>query len=263
MGRSRGSCEKSWTGHLHPAHRYAFNMELRELTNEEIPELPIDRLAYLVLRDAKSSATWNWRNWMLEVEQGRKLHAGGDASTALAEAWQWLHNHSLVGWNPTQGHAAESVRITRLGEKAIQKGFEFVRGYERLNIDLVPILEKKVRPQYLLGDYEIAAFAAMKEVEIAVRERAPHLSNLLGADLMKQAFRQGGPLADFETEHQSEVEARMFLYAGAIGLFKNPASHRRVDYADPTEASEIVLLADLLLRMLERSDHTADAPASN
>jgi hypothetical protein len=38
---------------------------------------------------------------------------------------------------------------------------------------------------------------------------------------------------------------------GAMGLYKNPVSHRRVEYADPTVASEIVLLADLLLRILD------------
>ena len=44
----------------------------------------------------------------------------------------------------------------------------------------------------------------------------------------------------------------MELFAGAIGTFKNPSSHRQVDYNDPTEASEIVMLADLLMRILDR-----------
>jgi hypothetical protein len=39
-----------------------------------------------------------------------------------------------------------------------------------------------------------------------------------------------------------------------LGLFKNPSSHRQVDFADPTVASEIVLLADLLLRMLDATE---------
>jgi uncharacterized protein Ymh len=46
----------------------------------------------------------------------------------------------------------------------------------------------------------------------------------------------------------------MSLFAGAIGLFKNPASHRRVDFADATEATEVVLLADLLMRLLSKLD---------
>ena len=68
---------------------------------------------------------------------------------------------------------------------------------------------------------------------------------------MQEAFKKGGPLYD-EEAHPAESVAQMSLYAGAIGLFKNPPSHRRVDYSDPAEASEVVLLADLLLRLLER-----------
>ncbi len=44
----------------------------------------------------------------------------------------------------------------------------------------------------------------------------------------------------------------MNLFAGATGLFKNPTSHRPVDYDDPVVAGEIVLLADLLLRLLDQ-----------
>ncbi len=33
----------------------------------------------------------------------------------------------------------------------------------------------------------------------------------------------------------------MELYKGALGLFKNPSSHREVDYSDGTEAAEVVL----------------------
>jgi hypothetical protein len=44
----------------------------------------------------------------------------------------------------------------------------------------------------------------------------------------------------------------MALFRGSIGMFKNPSSHRAVDYSDPTFAAEVVLLADLLLRILDR-----------
>lgn len=43
----------------------------------------------------------------------------------------------------------------------------------------------------------------------------------------------------------------MALFWGAIGVFKNQVSHRQVDHADATVASEVVLLADLLLRILD------------
>lgn len=117
-------------------------------------------------------------------------------------------------------------------------------------MSLHPALESKVRPIFALGDHETAAFAAMKAVEVRVRA----LSEIdgLGVALMRSAFkRDGGPLADREADGGEQV-ATMELFAGAIGTFKNPASHRTVDYDDSTEAAEVVLLADLLMRLLDR-----------
>jgi uncharacterized protein (TIGR02391 family) len=69
--------------------------------------------------------------------------------------------------------------------------------------------------------------------------------------LMREAFKQGGPLADARADGGEQV-ATMELFAGAIGTFKNPTSHRPVSYEDPAEAAEVVLLADLLMRLLDR-----------
>jgi uncharacterized protein (TIGR02391 family) len=68
---------------------------------------------------------------------------------------------------------------------------------------------------------------------------------------MRNSFGEGGKLADSNLDPGERVGI-MELFAGAIGTFKNPPSHRQVDYADPTEASEVVLFADLLMRLLDR-----------
>ncbi|MCU1657783.1 MAG: hypothetical protein JWO57_2439 [Pseudonocardiales bacterium] len=60
-----------------------------------------------------------------------------------------------------------------------------------------------------------------------------------------------GPLTDTSVDRGEQV-AMMELFKGAIGLFKNPSSHRPVNYDDPTLASEIVLFADLLHRLLDQ-----------
>jgi uncharacterized protein (TIGR02391 family) len=91
----------------------------------------------------------------------------------------------------------------------------------------------------------------MREVEVQVRERAGLSDSLVGMALMQQAFGQERPLWRREL-NSGESVALMELYTGAIGLFTNPPSHRRVDVSDPTEAAEIVLLADLLLRLLAK-----------
>lgn len=92
----------------------------------------------------------------------------------------------------------------------------------------------------------------MRQVEIRVRDLAGASAGDLGVALMKDAFGKDGPLTDLDLE-PGEQQATMALFWGAIGVFKNPSSHRQVDFADPTLASEVILLADLLLRMLDQT----------
>ncbi|WP_329452895.1 TIGR02391 family protein [Streptomyces sp. NBC_01724] len=98
----------------------------------------------------------------------------------------------------------------------------------------------------------------MKAVEVAVRDASGLDNSLVGVKLMREAFRPhengkaGGALADAEAEG-GEQTATANLFAGAMGAYKNPASHRTVDFDDPIEAAEIIQFADLLLRQVERA----------
>jgi len=101
------------------------------------------------------------------------------------------------------------------------------------------------------GEFDVAVFQAMKAVEVWTREAAGLTNDLFGTRLMRKAFDPNdGPLADKEAE-ESEREARSTLFAGAIGSYKNPHSHRDVQLSDPAEAVEIVMLANHLLRIID------------
>jgi len=77
--------------------------------------------------------------------------------------------------------------------------------------------------------------------------------------LMCSAFHpDNGPLTDRGAE-RGEREAMGSLFSGAIGTFKNPISHRSVNYDDPILAAEAVLLADLL-RLLDGRGSSSEPP---
>jgi uncharacterized protein (TIGR02391 family) len=201
-----------------------------------------------VLEDFAKTGDWNSYNWLNLAGQEGTAARDDEMLHALAEAWQWLYANQLVAVSPGQS-STTACFVTRRGRRVLDEGLAPLRAMHRI-ADLHPLLGRVVEQQFQLGQYELGVFAALRAVEIRVREAGSFPNKLLGTPLMQEAFKPDGPLADPESEEAEQV-ARMNLYKGAIGLFKNPSSHRPVDYGDPATAAEIVLLADLLLRLID------------
>lgn len=69
--------------------------------------------------------------------------------------------------------------ITSLGRDVLGTGMDRLRAQQRIDVGLHPRLER-VRSQFMIAEYELGAFAAMREVEIRVRELAAADDSLMG-----------------------------------------------------------------------------------
>ncbi|WP_063799724.1 TIGR02391 family protein [Bradyrhizobium jicamae] len=172
---------------------------------------------------------------------------------AVTEAWNWLEVQGLLipapGTNGAHGWKAFSRRAEKMQSQ--EEIREFSRSRKIQKDTLHPRIADTVWSAFMRGEYDVAVFQAMKAVEVSVRQAGNFGAGDLGVDLMRKAFHEdNGPLTDKETE-KSERQARSALFAGAIGSYKNPHSHREVDLRIPEEAMEIVMLANHLLRIVD------------
>jgi uncharacterized protein (TIGR02391 family) len=178
-----------------------------------------------------------------------------EVDQAIREAWAWLEGAALLiehrGYHSPHPIRALSRRARQLAQEPDPRHAFSSR---RLPKDsLHPTIREDVWSLYHRGKYDTAVFEAMKAVEVAVREAANLATSLLGVKLMREAFRPApdtGALTDVTAEGGEQV-ARMELFAGAIGSYKNPHSHRQVALDDPDEAAEIIMLANHLLRIVD------------
>ncbi len=109
---------------------------------------------------------------------------------------------------------------------------------------------KRAYPLFLAGEFESAVLQAFKAVEVAVRQAGGMQPEDVGTNLMRKAFDPAnGPLSDM-TLPRAEREALAHLFAGGIGLYKNPCSHRDVDM-DYHEAFEKLNLASHLMKQVD------------
>lgn len=234
--------------------------DMLALTPEELAGYLIEYFNSLPPNESASISRYNFS--LRQTVSDYPEHSQQLCQYALMEAWSVLEREGLVAPKPEDNHGW--YVITRRGrELKTRSDFTAFKHSSVFPKDTAHVqLTQKVYPLFLRGDYETAIFQALKSVEVAVRNAAPNLdSKLYGVDLMRKAFHpETGPLSNMD-EPQAEREALQALFAGAIGRFKNPASHRHVPVTNPSEAVEVLLFASHLLRIVE--DRSLDGIGAN
>jgi uncharacterized protein (TIGR02391 family) len=224
------------------------------------PEELAGKLLFVLRKQTPHAGKYHLGNlmrefWMTTPGQRHPYESFNDhglIELAIAEAWAYIEAQGLLISSPEGGEHGWRVLSRRARRFESESEFARYSVARLLPKDVLhPSIAEKVWMAFMRGDFENAAFQAMKAVEVAVRGAAGYGNEKLGVPMMRDAFSpKNGPLTDVSAEEGEQV-ARRELFAGAIGSYKNPSSHREINLDDPVEALEIILFANHLLRIVD------------
>lgn len=186
-----------------------------------------------------------------EISDVAGMYGGRWESARVAsEAIAWMFSRGLVCQSP--GADIGWYILTREGIRAagVSDFAKWSADRELPEALLHPAIASECITSFRAGKYDTAVFEAFKALEVAMREGSGCGHDLLGVKLAARAFHpEDGPLTDMLAEG-GERTALMNLMTGAMGYFKNPQSHRKVDLSG-WEAREMLVFASHLYRIVE------------
>lgn len=175
-----------------------------------------------------------------------------EAENALNAGWHWLLRQGLLipeaGSNGENGYCQVSERGKGIAANGNIEAFQQAASFPKTLLH--PQIADRVWICLARGEPDTAVFEALRAVEIAVRGAGGYANTDIGVELMRNAFhKDNGPLTDVRQPEQERL-ALSHLFAGALGYYKNPQSHR-VANVDIATAREVAVLASHLLRIVD------------
>ncbi len=167
-------------------------------------------------------------------------------SQTLLSVWAILQQQNLIA--PSDG---DWFFVTKKGEEAASGARPGLVSLDLLPKELLhPTFPDEIAKAFRREDFRGAIRDAFLEVEIAVREGGGYPDDLVGEKLMGAAFHvESGKLMDPELP-KAEREGMLLTFTGAMKLFRNPVSHRRIKLG-AEEAARTIAFASLLRSIVE------------
>ncbi|MEU9272673.1 TIGR02391 family protein [Streptomyces sp. NPDC048251] len=149
---------------------------------EQIRQLPTRDVALLLLRHLASIPGYlQYVGTMSSARQAFQAEPDTDAlMNRPSDAWCWLEAQALLTREPSQSEAFRRISCDGVDLAKDPQGITRFEARERPSGPLHRDLEGTVRTNFDRGDYETASFAAMKAVEVAVRDASGLDNSLVG-----------------------------------------------------------------------------------
>lgn len=217
---------------------------------EQAINMTVEELAGYLVMLHKNERRFSPHNVMCNIDSNQRAHPKRmEFKEALMEAYGWGYSEGLFILDPEESMGGW-MRVSRRGRQ-LNSPADITTLAQRQILPkafLHPVIAQCSGPIFHSGRYDSAVYEAFKQVEIAVRNGSGIDS--IGATLMMEAFKKGcGALTD-ATADVAEQEGMMFVFAGAMKVFRNSTGHRNVEM-DAYQAAALIVHASYLMSIVD------------
>ena len=166
-----------------------------------------------------------------------------------------LYSKFVTKYKKTQGHVIYRQKYPpeeHSSTNKVEKSHVLIFNGLKLHKDI----RKASSKLFLDSHFNEAVFAAFTKVNNLVKRKSKLISKD-GKELMLSTFSGSNPILElnnFVTESdKSEQEGFMHIFAGSAQGIRNPLAHENNTCKDPWNAIEMLCLASMLVKKLEKS----------